>query len=420
MANEFDRRSFLKITAAGATGMAQGISSTALAQEKTTQPRRNQQGNQQRELQGVKQYVTLGKTGLKISDISFGSSQIRPGEEDLVRHALAMGINYFDTAEDYSGGASEPIIGRALKGDRSKVILATKTKAYASTNASELMRSLEHSLAQLNTDYIDIYFNHAVNSLDRLQNPEWFEFAEKARRQGKLRFTGMSGHAGNLSECVDYAVEHDLFDVLLLAQNFGQDPAFYERFVRSFDWVANQPKLPEAMQKAKEKNIGIIGMKVLRGAKLNDMRPFEKDGATYAQAAFKWTLSQPYIDAAIVSMTSTAKIDEFLGASGQRQITEADFELLEQYARLTDLTYCRHACNDCEGSCPYNVEIADVLRTRMYALDYGNPQFAKAEYAQLGINGSPCLSCDGKPCQDACTHGISISSYCGPTHIMLS
>ena len=410
MASDMDRRSFLKIGAVGATGLAQGIPAASLAETKIS-------GDKD---PGVRQYVELGKTGLRISDISFGSSQIKAGEESLVRHALAKGVNYFDTAEDYARGISEPVLGRALKGERDKVVIGTKTKAYASTRASDLMRSLETSLTRLQTDYIDIYFNHAINSLDRLQNPEWFEFIEKSKQQGKIRFSGMSGHAGNLAKCVDYAVDNDLFDVLLLAQNFGQDPVFYERFMRSFDWVANQPMLPRAMEKAKAKNIGIIGMKVLRGARLNDMRPFEQGGATYAQAAFKWTLSQPYVDAAVISMTSTEKIDEFLGASGQREVTETDFKLLEQYARMTDLTYCRHACNDCEGSCPYGVDIADVLRTRMYAVDYGNLPFAKTEYEQITTNANPCLSCDGKPCQDACSHGISISSYCGPTHVMLS
>jgi predicted aldo/keto reductase-like oxidoreductase len=267
---------------------------------------------------------------------------------------------------------------------------------------------------------VDIYFNHAVNSIDRLQNPEWFEFVETAKRQGKIRFTGMSGHAGNLVECVEYAAEHDLFDVMLLAQNFGQDPAFYESFTRSFDFVAKQPGLPAAMAKAKKKNIGIIAMKVLRGARLNDMRPFEEDGYTYSQAAFKWALAMDTVDAAIISMTSRDHIDEYLGASGKREITASDMKLLEQYARMTDMTYCRHACNDCEGACPHGVPIADVLRTRMYATDYQDLAFAKDEYAQLATDASPCLGCDGAPCRDACTHGINIASLCGPTHIMLS
>ncbi|MBL4681950.1 MAG: hypothetical protein JKY88_14660 [Pseudomonadales bacterium] len=84
------------------------------------------------------------------------------------------------------------------------------------------------------------------------------------------------------------------------------------------------------------------------------------------------------------------------------------------------MTYCRHACNDCIGACPYNVPISDVLRTRMYATDYNNLKFAKDEYAQLDISADACLTCDGKPCRDACSHGINIAQLCGPTHVMLA
>ena len=95
--------------------------------------------------------------------------------------------------------------------------------------------------------------------------------------------------------------------------------------------VANQPDLPRVMAKAKKLDVGVVAMKVLRGARLNDMRPFEQGGHTYAQAAFKWALSSDSVDAAIISMTSTEKIDEFLGASGERLVTSEDFKLLEQY-----------------------------------------------------------------------------------------
>ena len=404
MVEGLNRRSFIKF---GVVASSVADIGSALAES-------------ERQLSPVVNYVTLGRTGMRISDISFGASQLRRGEEHLVNHAFEKGINYFDTADSYTGGTSETVIGNALQGKRQTVFIATKTKSHASTDASSIMQSLEGSLRRLKTDYVDLFFNHAVNNLDRLRNPEWLEFSEKAKQQGKIRFTGMSGHAGNLVECVDYAVENDLFDVFLLSQNFGQDPAFYERFSRSFDLVAKQPKLPAAMARAKAKNMGVIGMKVLRGAKLNEMRPFEKGGNTYAQAAFKWVLSTDHIDAAIVSMKSIARIDEYLATARSRLVTKADFDLLEQYARMTDLTYCRHACNDCEGACPWQVPIADVLRTRMYAVDYANLDFAKAEYRKLGDGASACLSCDGQPCQDACTHGISISSYCGPTHVMLS
>lgn len=369
--------------------------------------------------EGVKQYITLGRTGIKMSDISFGSSRLRKGEEHLVRHALDQGVNYFDTAESYTSGTSETVIGNALKGDRDKVYIATKMAVRPYTRREEMMETLETSLRKLRTDYVDVFFNHAVNDVDRLKNPEWFEFVEQARRQGKLRFTGMSGHAGRLVECLDYGLGEDMLDVILVAHNFGQDPAFYENLTRSFDFVAKQPDLPRVLEKAKKQNVGVVAMKVLRGAKLNDMRPYEKGGATFAQAAFRWALSHPHVDGAIISMTSRDKIDEFLGGSGGMAVTREDMALLERYARLTHTTYCRHACNDCEGACPYGVPIADVLRTRMYATDYGDMEFARREYAQLGEAASPCLSCDGQPCQNACTHGLPIAKLCGPTHSLL-
>ena len=66
----------------------------------------------------VRRYVTLGRTGLKISDISFGGSRLHTGEEDIVLHAYDRGINYFDTAETYTGHESEQTIGNALRGKR--------------------------------------------------------------------------------------------------------------------------------------------------------------------------------------------------------------------------------------------------------------------------------------------------------------
>ena len=253
----------------------------------------------------VKRYVPLGRTGFEISDISFGSSRLDAGEERLVLDALERGINYFDTAESYRGGDSEITIGNALRGKRDKVFIASKTHTSATETSDSMMQSLEASLRRLQTDYVDVYFTHAVNSVGRLENPQWHEFVEEARKQGKIRFSGLSGHAGRLIQCLDYALDRDMVDVILVAYNFGQDPAFYERFTQGFDFIARQPDLPRVLKKAKARNVGVIAMKTLMGARLNDMRPFEKDGATYAQAAFRWVLANPDVHALIISMTDS-------------------------------------------------------------------------------------------------------------------
>jgi predicted aldo/keto reductase-like oxidoreductase len=364
----------------------------------------------------VRRYSPLGKTGMKISDISFGASRLHTGEEDIVRHAFDRGINYFDSAETYTAGESETVIGNALKGKRDKIYLTSKTLAGPTDSKQSMMTALEGSLKRLQTDHVDVYFNHAINDVERIKNPEWHEFTDLAKKQGKIRFAGMSGHAGRLIECLDWGIESGRFDVILCAYNFGQDPHFYQRFLRSFDFVAIQSELPRVIKKAKAHGVGVVVMKTLMGGRLNDLRAYETDGATYSQAAFRWVLSNPDVDALIVSMTSTAMIDEYLGASGSRATAAADIPLLQRYAHRNAASYCRQGCGECESSCPYGVEIGEVLRTRMYAVDYKDLRFARDEYAMLGAGASACLSCSAKPCANACVYGLRPDALLAPTH----
>lgn len=402
-----DRRSFIKAGAlTGAGALLPGTAATSSAPSSAPSAE-------------VKSYRRLGRTELQVSDISFGSSRLRTGQEHLVEHAMSAGINYIDTAESYTRGQSETVLGNSIKGKREQVYLVSKTLTNRGTSATTMMRDLEGSLRRLQTDYIDVYMNHAVNRVETVGNPEWQAFVEKAREQGKIRFTGISGHAGRLVECLDYAIDNNLVDVVLVGYNFGQDPAFYAGLTRGFDRIATLPDLPRVLSKAKQHDIGVVAMKTLMGARLNDMRPYENAGATFSQAAFSWTLSNPDVDALIVSMTGIDQIDEYLGASGKHFVSSASKALLDQYAYLNGANYCRHACNLCEGACPHEVPIADVLRTRMYATDYQDIAFARSEYALLTSDASACLGCSGAPCQNACPNGIEIDKLCAPTHRML-
>lgn len=368
----------------------------------------------------VQAYRRLGRTELEISDISFGSSRLREDQDNVVKHALDRGINYFDSAHGYTGGTAETVLGRVFKGMRHEVVLVSKVESSASWPKARLMSYLDESLQRLKTDYIDVYMCHAVNDVERIKSQEWQAFVEAAKSAGKIRYVGMSGHAGRLIPCLDYALDEDMIDVALVAYNFGQDPAFYEKLTRSFNFIANQADLPRVLKKAKKRDVGIVAMKTLMGARLNDMRPFEDGNATFAQAAFRWVLSNRDVDALVVTMRSNGDIDEYLSASGANTLANNDMELLFQYAKLNGASYCSHLCDDCSGSCPYGVQISDVLRTRMYALDYMDIDFAREEYAKLDINATACLNCSAKPCQNACTKGITISDFCAPTHRMLA
>jgi predicted aldo/keto reductase-like oxidoreductase len=389
-----DRRDFLALGAGAALGLAGMAGAQQIAAAGDARIRR---------------YVRLGRTGLEVSDVSFGSS----GTSDaaLVRYAFERGVNFFDTAESYRGGYAEEAIGEALQGKRDRVVLSSKTKADTGDRRADMMRALEGSLRRLGTDRVDIYFNHAVNDVDRMRNQEWWEFTELAKRQGKIRFRGMSGHGSRLPDCLDYAIDNDLVDVVLVAYNFAQDPSFYDRLRHTFHWAAIQPDLPRALKKAKQRNVGVIAMKTLMGARLNDMRPYERRGATFSQAAFRWVLAGEYADALVVSMNSTREIDEYLAASGDPKVTTSDLELLERYAQMRTAAYCQSGCRACEGSCPVQVPIAEVLRTRMYDVDYRRPDLAREEYAALHTPASACLTCAHRSCLQACPRGIPIAEF---------
>jgi hypothetical protein len=289
------------------------------------------------------------------------------------------------------------------------VLLATKTQGGPESTRDELMRALDGSLARLGTDRVEIYFNHAVNDPARLRNDEWKEFAARAKQQGKIRFTGISGHGGRLVECLDLALDERLVDVVLVAHNFGQDPAFHEQLTRGMDFVATQPDLPRVLRKARDQGVGVVAMKTLRGARLNDMRPFEVGGASFAQAALRWVLAGGLADSLVVTMTSEAQVDEYLGASGWTRSARADAALLARYEARHGAEQCRYGCDACAGACPAGVSIGDALRARMYAEDYGDLAMAREAWAEAGA-GAACLSCAAKPCLGACPHGLAIGA----------
>ncbi len=387
------RRSFLKMGAAAGAAYASAGSKSAIALNQ--EPR-------------VQRYVQLGNTDLTVSDISFGSSRLT--DASLVSYAYDRGVTYFDTAESYRGGRAETAIGEALSSVRDKVIIASKTRAQVRHNRIQIMESLEDSLRRLRTDYVDLYYMHAVNNVDRLKNPEWGEFTERAIEQGKIRYRGMSGHGSKLVKCLHYALDQDMVDVVLVAFNFAQDPDFVDKVKHVFHYVALQPGIVEALDKAHAKGVGVAAMKTLMGGKLNDMREFEYGGATFAQSALRWTLASSHVDVALISMTGESEIDEFLGASGAPAISEADMSLLTKYVAMQGSRHCQQGCGVCAESCPYQVPISDVLRTRMYEVDYRDRQLALASYANIEKGAGQCLSCTAQSCLGACPNNIPIAS----------
>ncbi len=396
------RRDFLKAsvaaTAAIATNPIDASSDTAVAKS---------------EKAVVNKYTEIGKTGLKMSDISYGTGSL-PSASMILR-AVDRGINYFDTAPDY--GPAEKYMGEAMnKIQRDKIIIASKfcsPYAYPShlpigSKKKDYIASVDGSLERLKTDYMDFCFVHAIGEQSdsrekeekRLVNEEMLSAMETLKKSGKVRFLGVSSHGpNNMESLMMTAVKSGHFDMIMPAFNFMKFP-----------------KLIDVLKEANKRKVGVVAMKTLAGAKDSG---FDSKGAPFAPAAFKWVLNHPEVDGLVITIKSVANIDLYLTASGGK-LTAADQRTLDRYAKQFNQEYCRTGCSDCEPSCPEGVSIATTLRYQMYFKDYGDEKTAMKQYAKLESKADPCLSCETEDCQGACPNELPVSSLLREAHSDLS
>ncbi|MBI4431762.1 MAG: aldo/keto reductase [Candidatus Omnitrophica bacterium] len=345
-------------------------------------------------------YRELGKTGLKMPEVGFGGYPAR--DPAVVEYAIDQGMTYFDTSDDYTNGVSESTIGEGTKRRRDEVVITTKWHPWSNTRADEMLRTLDTSLKRLQTDHVDFLLVHQIGkasggeSIERLENSELFKAIETAKKQGKVRFTGASGHDGDLMEVMNYAIEIPIIDLILCRYSFMDYPAE-----------------PDLFRRAKEKGVAVVAMKTLAGARGENLAPFKSKHATYKQAALKWVLSNQDISGLIISISSPEQVDEYKLASGP-VLTTADSALLAGYADRFGSQHCR-MCNECEPSCPHDLKIADTLRYSMYFHHYkGMQEEAGRLYANLPSNAKAdaCLSC-AAPCQENCSYGVNIKREMG-------
>lgn len=155
-------------------------------------------------------YRTLLKTGMQVSEVGFGCMSLGKNDEAasirLVQEALDAGINYFDTADIYDGGANEELAGKALAGHRKKIILATKVGNVIKPGGGKgfdwdpskqhILRSVEGSLKRLQTDHIDLYQLHGGTINDPID--ETIEAFEILKQQGKILHYGISSIRPNV------------------------------------------------------------------------------------------------------------------------------------------------------------------------------------------------------------------------------
>jgi predicted aldo/keto reductase-like oxidoreductase len=336
-------------------------------------------------------YGTLGKTGMKVTRLAFGC--MITSDQSVVERAADIGINYFDTARVYQGGNNERMVGAALKKYRDKVYISSKTPAKDRKSALD---SLDTSLKELQTDHLDVWHLHNRSTPAEV-NDEVLDAQRIAKRDGKIRFAGVSFHAGH-AEMIPAMLKLNHFDVFLMSYNYTMDPSI-------------EPLLAAA----RKAGVGIVAMKVLAGGVKpssfykvapDQLSKLTREGAPLA--AIKWVLKNPNIDTMIPSIVDNEQLDENISAM-TAPFSSADGKLLAQRLEEIKPLYCR-MCGHCEGQCAQGLPVADVLRFLMYAEGYGEFALGRDHFKALPAEVAEvrCGSC--AKCTVQCPNGVQVAA----------
>ena len=331
-------------------------------------------------------FRTLGRTGLKISVVSYGA-MLTP-EAEVLKIAIDNGVNYIDTARKYMDGRNEEIVAKALKGRRDKVYVATKTLP-GSRSKDDIIRDVETSLKTLETDHIDVIQLHNLEGKERIFVPETREALAKLKKDGKVRFCGVTTHKNEV-EVLNALVDDKerFFDTCLVKYNF------------------ESPKeVGEAIARAAKAGVGIVAMKTQAGGyKTEAMGKISPH-----QAALKWALQNPNVTMAIPGMKDLSQFKENVAVMGM-PFQYADERILRKYHAAVAGFYC-DLCGTCEGSCPRGVAISTINRALMYAEGgYQDRGLAVATYRELPSSAlaDACLECP--VCTAQCSKGLNIAA----------
>ena len=316
-------------------------------------------------------YRVLGDTGVFVSELCLGAMTfggrgqmwetiggLDQAEVDvIVGRSLDAGINFIDTANVYSTGESETLLGKALKGRRHDVVLATKARGRMGSGVNDvglsrlhITEAVEASLKRLNTDYIDLYQIHRSDPLTGIEDT--LRALDDLVRQGKVRYVGCS----NL-------MAWQLMQSLGISEAQG-----LERFkcTQSYYSLAGRELEREMIPLLEDQGVGLLVWSPLAGGFLTgkftrenqkaegrrssfDFPPIDKEqafdivdamrkiadehGASVPQVAIAWVLAQPSVTSVIIGARNLAQLDDNLG-SVDLELSESELDTLEKVSEL--------------------------------------------------------------------------------------
>ena len=291
---KINRKSFIRKSAVGIAGISLGRTLTNLSIANA-----NETSEKTR---------ALGNTGIKVSALGMGAT--RTMEPAVIKAALKVGINFFDTGRAYVNGRNEQMLGEVLKEVRKEVVIQSKMKVELhdfSTPESiqEAMdKSLHESLAALQTDYIDIMLLHGMRDVETISNETVMKTIAGYKQSGKIRAMGFSSHSG-MVELIQHNNKTRFYDVVMCPFNpFGSYTHSINKKYNEWD----QEALLEALIESDNLGVGFVAMKTTSGGPY----AFDSDAEPSYASALKWILQHDFVDTMAVAMDSIGKISENL------------------------------------------------------------------------------------------------------------
>ncbi|RWL18390.1 MAG: aldo/keto reductase [Mesorhizobium sp.] len=302
-------------------------------------------------------YRRLGASSLKVPALSFGAGTFGGsgplfgawGNSDatearrLVDICLEAGVNLFDTADVYSNGASEEVLGAAIKGRRDAVLISTKTSLPmgegpndAGSSRSRLIKAVEDALKRLGTDYIDLLQLHAFDAATPIE--EVLSTLDSLVRAGKLRYVGVSNFSGwQVMKSLGLADKHGY-------PRYIAHQVYYSLVGRDYEWELMPLGLDQGLGALVWSPLGwgrLTG-KIRRGeplpdkSRLHDTASFgppvedeqlyrvvdaldtaaKETGKTVPQVAINWLLQRPTVASVIIGARNEEQLRQNLGAVG--------------------------------------------------------------------------------------------------------
>ncbi len=392
---KLSRRDMLKL---GVAAGAFGVLGPRPGRTEETEDAAATDGTQDASLPQVPRRI-LGKTGKSIPILLMGGAMKLDGRFDpKLAEAYRFGVNYIDAADCYSGGTCEPAVAsfHTRAENREDLWITSKSDAH---DPEGFEKTLNTSLEKLKTDWVDLYFLHALKDPDEVKN-DLFIVIEQLREEGKMRHFGFSCHDSNVVELLHLAARTPWVEAVMFRYNFRK---------------YGDKKLNDAIDACVKANVGLIAMKT-QGAEASfrdAWKKFEATGKwTKHQAVLKAVWADERITAAVSHMDSLEILKQNIAAAVDRtELGMADWEALDKYAAATRGEACDGCDHICGAAVDAPVQIGATMRYLMYHDVYGEPEMGKALFAKLPEGARRLEGVDFRGANAACPFGVDVASH---------